>query len=193
MGQWRLVFALPFARRLGYEYMLQIDSDSYVAEPLGFNIIKLMAEKGAWMAWRHAVQDWTGVCWGLPELARYHIVAERLHPEFLYENCKPKDISGLFTAESTDAPADQGWNRLVPVGNFLVMNLQFWFRQDVQKFLKLVLSTGGYFRFRWNEQAVMAMVWHMFLNNTNVHQFSFPYEHPGRSAAVLGWCQANAV
>ena len=34
----------------------------------------------------------------------------------------------------------------------------------VQTFLRLVLSTGDRFRYRWNEQAVEGMLWQIFVN-----------------------------
>jgi hypothetical protein len=43
-----------------------------------------------------------------------------------------------------------------------------------------VVQTGAHFRFRWNEQATLAMVWQLFVRENEWAQLHFPYEHRGR-------------
>ena len=47
----------------------------------------------------------------------------------------------------------------------------------VQRFIDLIAQSGGHFRFRWNEQASLAMVWQMFVREGEYRVFKFPYVH----------------
>ncbi|KAG1654358.1 hypothetical protein FOA52_011292 [Chlamydomonas sp. UWO 241] len=72
MGQWRLAFSFPFARELGYKYMLQADTDTYVVEPIGYNLVVFLKLKDIWMTnrntWFWEIYDFYK---GLPELANF--------------------------------------------------------------------------------------------------------------------------
>jgi hypothetical protein len=48
------------------------------------------------------------------------------------------------------------------IQNFCVHFNRLWYREDVQRFLDLVLATGPHDRIQWNEQAVIGMAWHFF-------------------------------
>jgi hypothetical protein len=39
MGRWRLLFSFPFVKQMGYQYLLQIDDDTLVLDPIPFNIV----------------------------------------------------------------------------------------------------------------------------------------------------------
>lgn len=177
MGHWRLLFPCAFARKLGYKYLLQVDTDSDVMEELTFNILDVMEDGNLDIAARAITQD--VATWGLSELTRYFIISEQISPTTLYDHCNPPNIDGLYTANSEQASQGLGWDRMVLHGNFVVYNLEFWFREDVQEYVRLILSTGGHFRFRWNEQAVVAMVWQIFVPKERFKKFSFKYQHGG--------------
>jgi hypothetical protein len=49
--------------------------------------------------------------------------------------------------------------------------------EQLQRFVNLVLQTGAHFRFRWNEQATLGMVWHTFVREGEYKEFDFPYRH----------------
>ncbi len=71
MGRWRLVFSFEFVRRLGYKYVLQLDDDAYIVEPVLFNIVASFHQQPVLMGLRRKVQtDIKDVLIGLPELAR---------------------------------------------------------------------------------------------------------------------------
>jgi hypothetical protein len=39
MGRWRLLFSFPFVKQMGYKYLLQVDDDTLVLDPIPFNIV----------------------------------------------------------------------------------------------------------------------------------------------------------
>lgn len=179
MGHWRLHVPFAFGKTFGYKYMLQIDTDSAVLERLNFNLIEVMSE-GDFQLGAHTITE--EVAYGLPELTRFYIVGEQITPATLFDHCQPPNMHGLYTSASEtftnlDTPSQGGWDRSAPYGNFVLYNLDFWFQENVQQYVKFVVSTGGHFRFRWNEQAVVAMVWQLFVPKEKFKQFSFKYRH----------------
>ena len=182
MGHWRLVFQMEFAAKLGYQYVLQLDDDSDFLQPLKTNLLEFMKQNSLDMATREIIaSDVQDVTLGLAELTKYFLVVEKIQPTLLFaEDCFPQDISGLYTA-GLGGPQDGGYSTRFVYGNFVIISLDFWFQEPVQRFVRLVMRTGGHFRFRWNEQAVQSIVWQIFIPEKKMHVFDFPYQHPHKS------------
>jgi hypothetical protein len=185
MGHWRLTSQFQFAYHLGYKYILQVDDDSWFTSRIMQNIVQLMETQNYTLAGRILNTDPVLVTTGLPELVKYFLVVEGHKPTQLLEHCSPKNVSGLYTSGmrglfGTSNDIGGGWSRKVIYGNFVVVSTEFWYRPDVQRFVKLVVQTGGHFTFRWNEQGVMAMVWQMFTEPGQFHLFDFGYKHPSQ-------------
>jgi hypothetical protein len=109
----------------------------------------------------------------LPELTRYHIVSKGIEPTLLYNYCTPQNVSGLYS----DGTGSAGYDGTLLHGNFIIMSVDFWFREDVQQYLELNFQSGGHVRHRWNEQAVIGMIWLIFCKKEQYHIHDFPYEH----------------
>ncbi|DBB14304.1 TPA: hypothetical protein ACH3X3_001241 [Trebouxia sp. C0006] len=179
MGHWRLAFQMEFALKLGYKYVLQTDDDSGFAEPIDTNLIKFLGANQVYMAARNIIlEDPQDCTLGLAEIAKLFLVTERLVPTTLYsQSCEPSNISGLYTTE-LGGPATGGYRTNYLYGNFVIISLDFWFQDQIQRFVRLVLRTGAHFRYRWNEQQVQTLVWKIFVPANNFHLFDFAYEHP---------------
>lgn len=189
MGHWRLTFQFAFADLLGYKYLWQLDDDSYFRGPVDFSLVQHMQSKGLWVAGSKTEQDFPFVLRGLAELARLYLVAERMSPKgTLFDNhTHPQGLSGLFTVANDptldvpDKDEEQGWSRYIACGNNIIINMdRFWWPKEVQKFVELAVLTGYHWRFRWNEQGVIAMVWHIFVPAEH-YQFEGlfkDYQHP---------------
>ncbi len=179
MGHWRLAFQMEFAARLGYKYILQIDDDAALLEPLKIDLVDYMRTNEIYMGARNIQEnDMQDVTLGLAELAKKILVTERLQPADLFaSDCAPPDITGLYT-RGLGGPDTGGYSTRYLYGSFVIISLDFWFREQVQRFVRLVLRTGAHFRYRWNEQQVQSMVWHIFVLPDHFHQFDFDYMHP---------------
>lgn len=184
MGQWRLEYQFDFLYRLGYKYALQFDDDSQLLAPVNFSIVEHMQQGKYHWAARNVLRDGVQVNKGLPELARYFITTEAIRPAQLYQHCSPANITGLFTQgmgvvfDNEGHQVDgAGWQPMVMYGNMVVVSLEFWFQPLPQRFLRLVIASGGHFRFRWNEQGVMGMMWQLFSREEDLMLLDFPYAH----------------
>ena len=165
MGHWRLTFQYSFAHQLGYKFLWQLDHDSSLLGAVPFNLVDYATEKRLLVGAYEVSYDTREMLWGLAELTRYHIVAEHVEPETLYDHCEPASLEGLYTVQHLNHTQAHvgGWDRSVLYGNCVLVNVSFWMEPHVQKFVRFVVQTGAHFRFRWNEQGVVAMVWRMFV------------------------------
>jgi hypothetical protein len=71
MGRWRLTFALSFVREMGYDYMLQVDDDTFVLEDIAFNIVDHFREHN--IVWGLRNLDFcesSEVTFGFPEFTK---------------------------------------------------------------------------------------------------------------------------
>ncbi len=70
-GRWRLAFQMHFARRMGYQYVLQMDDDTFVLGGADFGIVRRMREGGAKMAVRNkSFAEMREITQGLAEFTR---------------------------------------------------------------------------------------------------------------------------
>jgi hypothetical protein len=182
MGHWRLIFQFAFADILGYRYLWQLDDDSFFLEAVTTNMLQYVQQNQLWIAAALVEIDPHSVLWGLPELTRTFLVAERLRPAgMLFKNhTTPPGLQGLYTV--TDVPGHHGerggWSRAVMLGNNVIMDLEkFWWPHLVQKFVELAVHSGYHFRFRWNEQAVISMAWQVFVPERHFQAGGLPMNH----------------
>ena len=177
MGHWRLTKQFTLFRNLGYRYALQVDDDSEFPAPgVSENLFEVMRRDRLKIGGRASFPEGHNVAIGLPELARYFIVSEKFEPSpLLYSHCKPPSIEGLVS--DLTGKNERGWDRWMFYGNFVIFDLEWILEDMVQRFINLVSQSGGHFRFRWNEQASLAMVWQMFVREGEYRVFKFPYRH----------------
>ena len=174
MGQWRLIFPFNFCRTQGHEYVLFVDTDSFVMERVGFNIVERMRSRHLNLGFRAILLE----AWpcGLAELARYYIVSRSHTPTQLFDDCTPHSIEGVHGWWGA-VNNGSGWKGSTPHGNFFLVSVDFWYSSQVQDFLGLVIATGDHIVHRWNEQATNAMIRLLFSRADQEVEFIFNYQH----------------
>ena len=160
-GRWRLTFSLEFAKKMGYEYMLNIDDDTILTEPVQYNLYNraksdnlklavLAKAKGQNLQYTDGLVDMTKQ-WLLNN--NYTIKGNFLEQ---FGDNKIKDISSLNTS---------AWNREYYAGYFTLISVDWWFDPDVQNYLYTVLHSGKDIKHRWLEQGVLNMMRLIFVPN----------------------------
>lgn len=182
---------------LGYKYLWQLDDDSAFTQPVNTSILAWMQQKNLKMAYWRAAPDPVEVTWGLPELTCTFIVAEQYNPAgtLLTQHTEPPGLEGLFTTRSVSNASNYqtsgvGWDRVVLYGNNVLVSLEFWFEPLVQRYIELVHNSGYAYRFRWNEQVPMGMIWQLFVPPQHSRQLPLPpasYKHKGKVVPGCEW------
>ncbi|GAX77836.1 hypothetical protein CEUSTIGMA_g5278.t1 [Chlamydomonas eustigma] len=192
MGHWRLAFSFPFARELGYKYLMQSDTDTYILEKIQYNLIDFMTEKDIWVSNYNWIQyEVRGYNMGLPEIAHYwmatrggmeglYVTADNASTAGkgfikgpLFKHCRPADIHGLHTCSEYVCHGEKwlGWDGEMFSGHYQIFKLDHWFSWEIQDFLQLVLQTGGHIEHRWVDISTQAMIRQMFTPDKNIHIF----------------------
>jgi hypothetical protein len=71
MGRWRLTFAMSFTKAMGYEYMLQIDDDTFFMDDIKFDIVKHFRDNNiVWGVRNRYFSEIVEITRGLPEFVR---------------------------------------------------------------------------------------------------------------------------
>lgn len=198
VGHWRLTFQMAFARRLGHRYVMAIDDDTFVKSEVNYNIVSVFAQDKILIASRHLIPDDSEWEVGLAELTRYYLITSGIEPTQLYEHCIPQSIEGVFTRIPRAGTYRVGWQRTLPelwnktytesvkfigwksqliYANFYVIDLDFWYQEEVQRYLRLIIGSGGHYKERWNEQGVMTMIWLLFAPKGGFRLFNFSTTH----------------
>jgi hypothetical protein len=171
MGRWRNTFGLSFVRAMGYQYMLQLDDDSFITDPIQFDIVSRFREEDCVMGIRQTMQlEDEDIVRGLPEFVRYWMITRNYTSPIgrLYNHTYPHNISGVFSG---------GWDRIIFLSCFLVLDVNFWYHEVVQDFVNVVLKTGSDLEQRWLEQSVQNMVRLLFVPDENLFVFTSRIYH----------------
>lgn len=180
VGHWRMTFQMSFAKRLGHRYVMALDDDAHVLSKLNYNIVTSFSQNKTLLATKAVLPDDSIAELGLAELTRYHIITSGIQPTQLYEHCQPPRLEGVFTRIPSPHYAPKtmpeswnttfvksqrymGWDSSVIYGYIYVLDVDFWFQKEVQRYVRLVIGSGGHFKERWNEQGVITMVWLLFI------------------------------
>jgi hypothetical protein len=181
MGRWRMTFAFDFVRSMGYPYILHMDDDLFILNPVKYNIVENFKNANfVFGSWKHIEGEIRQVLMGLPEFVRYYMVTRNyLQPiGSLFEHFKEGNIKSL----SMDK-----WDKQYVRGCFNVWSIDFLYEEIVQDFLALVWRTGSDVEQRWQEQAVMNMIRLLFVPNKNWFQFEdVEFEHSQKCPSTPG-------
>jgi len=177
MGDWRLTFMPAFAKELGYQYVLQYDSDSFVPRPAKVHLVQFLRDKKIWLANNHYFfNEHHSYFIGLPELTAFWLKTRGKKPVgCLFNYTRPSDMSGLKSMDGSisanDNPGWTGWQGRMMSGHFVAIDLEWWFDRWIQDYVQLVTRTGAHIEHRWNELSVLSMMWQVFVPEQHFHSF----------------------
>ena len=173
MGQWRLLYPFKFMKELGHKYLLFLDDDSYIRGDVRMNLVETAKQHNYnFMPLRMLHEDRRISGYGdFPLMAKDFCMKHNIKAPLLLEDCSARDWSGVTT---------DNWRGTIMYGNFVVISIDFWFHPLLQEFLDIIIKSGKYFIYRWNEQLVIAMMRLIFSNHDKETILSFPYNHGNR-------------
>lgn len=172
MCRWYSKTFFQYLNVSGYKWALRFDQDSVFLSSIDFGLVESMVKNKQQYGYRVWGVDHLEVVWGLPEITSYFLKEQNIQPKWLFNMCSPKSTDGLKTARD-----GTGWNRQIVYNNFFVTNISFWLDVQVQRYLRLLETTGGFYKFRWGDAPVHTMVIGMFLDEVQLERFSFDYDH----------------
>jgi alpha 1,2-mannosyltransferase len=167
MMRWYGILIYKFLTDLGYEMYMRMDDDSLLHSTIDYDLFEFLHKNDYDYGFRCYVNDHISVSNGLIE--------------FCHEYIKDKNLSkhwiDRFINQKTNWKSSS-YNILGYYNNFLISKLDFWMRDDVQKFLKHFDESGFMYTRRWNDLVSQAVTIQLFMDREKIYQFTdWTYEH----------------
>ena len=110
---------------------------------------------------RQCFEENGGISGGGAALMRFFVEAYGFTPTGpVLAHCEPAGLEGLVAWNETTRT---GWRPMNLAGNWNLFDIDFWFGDDVQRFIRLVLASDLVRRRRWNELMPETMVAELFV------------------------------
>ena len=141
---------------MGYEWLWRLDDDSYIHEPIGYDVFRLMKENNKLYGYTNIVQDDAKCVMGLWEEAERYIDTFKLQPS-------------MFSRWTKGA---------VFYNNFEISHASVWLSDEYRMFFNHIDQNGGIYYHRWGDAPIRSIGVSLFLDNDDIHHFSdIAYEH----------------
>ncbi len=166
MCRWYSGLLFDFVEKLGYEYVMRMDEDSFIHSPIEYNMFDFMKTNGYEYAFRvDALEPCCNDHFRNAFLGAYLDRADEsdFKDGFLEECCLDKK---------------RRYNNYGYYNNFFATKVSFWRQPKVEQFFRFVDWTGGIFTQRENDLVVQSLSVQMFMPREKVFKFEdWSYEH----------------
>lgn len=188
MCRWWCKRVWDYAR--GYEYIMRLDDDAFIEEPIREDLFARMAKRNLVYTSGMIHVD-CGICnYGMKDFLI------KLYPE------KEAFINTLFVKQEI-ASRDvvyQGFRRLITINakadncelpeisekielqmpiifynNFFITKVDFWFREDVRELLDKIDASGNIYYWRWGDAPIHTMVLALLADKSEYERTIFKY------------------
>jgi predicted lactoylglutathione lyase len=176
---------MDFARQMGYRFQLQVDDDAIMNVKTNEDIVKLMTNQKYDFAFhaRITIED-ERASEGITEFTNDWIAETGFSPVGDYYN-------SLEPSKNNDQI--KVWNRYSYFGYFVIINVRFWFREDVQSFVKRVVKSGKDIENRWQEQTVINIIRLLFVRENNILIRNFIDHNRHNPNNFIDWCVTTGI
>lgn len=165
---WNSRRLLQVLYRMGFEWVIRIDTDSVFPDTVPYNLMHAMEEVNAVYGFRAVSQESSIFSRALAEAARYWLTSEKITPTYILDHCNPPTIEGLSST---------GWNHTIIFNNFYITKLSWWMQPHVRAWLLHLERLRGAYKHRWGDAPIHTITLGMFLHESQLAEFGFTYAH----------------
>jgi hypothetical protein len=172
IGLWGIV------AREGYEYVMRMDEDSFVFDPIQYNVFERMRAEGLDYVYRAAVWDRPWQEANFFKFVKLFLEAHQVRPKWLLEPCRLN-----ISRPGSELGLDRFLYRLCgPLygiyNNFFASRVAFWLEPQVQAYLAFVAASNTIYTHRWNDILWHSIAIQSFVPRERVRMLrDFTYEH----------------
>jgi hypothetical protein len=155
----------PYIRDNKLDYMLYIDDDSCLTEPIQYDVFRKMRQNQIAYAYKQLFLDRAFVVRGLADFVRH----------FQYTHKRQYSNSALVQwLEEHDFKADSQWSFGT---NLEWIDLKQYQSTEMMKFHKAIEESGMIFHRRWGDAPLRFVLSYLFWDNTQVMRLCSEYVH----------------
>jgi len=195
MCRWWLTGFAKYAKN--YAYVMRLDDDSFIEEPLKQDMFRMMEEKKAVYASNLIHTDCGLCCYGMKEFfepkfrkkGQEALIGELFMPmKIPMKAIQCHTFRSVLTLNNvTHVPEElPAWSPVIYYNNFFVMSMDFWRSPEVQTLVDEIDQNGSIFYYRWGDAPLHTVIVSLLGGVDRIERFSFKYSKRMQREAFLG-------
>lgn len=195
MCRWWLTGFVKYAT--GYDYVMRLDDDSFIEEPIRQDLFGMMRDKQIVYASNLIHTDCGLCCYGMKEYFEPKFKAvgkEALVSELFLPSKVPMKAIQCHTFRSvltlngvSSVPEElPTWSPVIYYNNFFVMDMNFWRRPDVASLCDDLDREGSIFYYRWGDAPLHTLIASLYGGPERIERFQFKYSKRMQREAFHG-------
>lgn len=198
MCRWWLVHMPKYAK--GYDYIMRMDDDSIVEEPIKKDLFEWMDSKKLVYASNLIHIDCGMCCYGMQDFFKSMFPQRSEFVERLFVGGEANTqhihdfrsvISIASTVHGNDKMPQLGEKIKLPMpimyyNNFHITRPSFWLREDVKRAIDAIDRNGSIFYYRWGDAPLQSILVALFTNENEISRCQFMYSKRMQREAFLG-------
>jgi len=155
-----------------YDYVMRLDDDSLIEEPLKYDLFEWAAKKDLNYASNFVHMDCGVCCYGMKKFFEniYPNKKDLIQNMFVEQKIPLRAVQfhpfrTILSLTQSPLPVleehEKLWMPIMYYNNFFITKPSFWYQEEVQKTLKLIDENGSIFYFRWGDaplQSILVML-----------------------------------
>lgn len=180
-----------------YDYIMRLDDDSFIEEPIEIDMFEQMKQKGHVYASNIIHNDCAMCSYGMKEFFEKRF-PEKKHmiPELFMQSKLPMRAIQCHTFRSVlsinqdiQEPVHEyleGWSPIIYYNNFFITDMRFWRRPDVQELVDEIDKKGSIFYYRWGDAPLHTLIVSLMAGPDKIDRFKFKYSKRMQREAFRG-------
>lgn len=198
MCRWWMVHMHKYAA--GYDYVMRIDDDSIIEEPITRDLFAWMAEKGYTYTSNLIHMDCGVCCYGMKEFFEKEFPErkEELRKMFVKQEVPLNAVQfqSVRTLLSITTPRDSNtapelpdkltlWMPIMYYNNFFITRTAFWRQPEVVELVDKIDKDGSIFYYRWGDAPLQSIVAMLLSKPEQISRAIFKYSKRLQREAFL--------
>lgn len=194
MCRWWMVHMPKYAK--GYDYIMRMDDDSIVEEPIKRDLFEWMTEKKLIYASNLIHVDCGMCCYGMMNFFQSLFpdrkdFVEKLFVQGEMPTQNIHDFRSVITIATAPNVPQIGETLKLPMpimyyNNFHITQTSFWLREDVRKTIDAVDRNGSIFYYRWGDAPLQSILVALYAKPEEISRCQFKYSKRMQREAFLG-------
>jgi hypothetical protein len=197
MCRWWLTGFAKYAT--GYSYVMRLDDDSFIEEPIKHDLFQIMQAKNMVYASNLVHTDCGLCCYGMKEFfePKFHARGSKsgaLVSELFLSSKVPMKAIQCHTFRSvltlngvSHIPEElPTWSPVIYYNNFFIMDMDFWRSAEVKALCDEIDQQGSIFYYRWGDAPLHTLIVSLLGGPERIERFPFKYSKRMQREAFHG-------
>jgi hypothetical protein len=184
----------------GYDYVMRLDDDSFIEEPIQKEMFQYMEQTGMAYASNLIHTDCAMCCYGMREFFEPYFRAnsrgalldqlfmETKIPMRTFQSHAFRGVLSLNGKTDMSAIGNEltAWSPIIYYNNFFIMDMRVWRQENVQAMVEAIDRNGSIFYYRWGDAPLQTILMSLFAGPDKIERFNFRYSKRMQREAFKG-------